>query len=201
MISTLFERPLVPVYYHSDFDTAKAVVDACYRGGVRVFEFTNRGEQALEVFSELVAKNTYSDLLLGIGTIGDPQTAEKFIEAGARFVVQPFTTASVGKVCIEAGIPWIPGTLTPTEIHSALQMGASCVKIFPGNVVGPSYVKALRGPMPDVKIMVTGGVEPTAASLKEWFSAGVNAVGLGSQLFKNQPDQIASILEECFTHI
>lgn len=198
----LLAYPLVPVFYHADIETCKTVLKAGYDGGVRVFEFTNRGENALEVFSGLVkyAKENCPDLLLGIGTIATGESAQQFIDAGADFVVQPFTTPAVGEVCRKNGIPWIPGTMTVTEIQQATVLGAEMVKIFPGNVLGSAYIKALRGPLPRVKIMVTGGVEPTEASIREWFSAGVNAVGLGSQLFKNtdQPQRITETLAGLF---
>lgn len=201
-MTTLLTYPLVPVFYHPDIATCKTVLQAAYDGGVRVFEFTNRGENALEVFSGLVkyAAEHCPDLVLGIGTIATGESAQQFIDAGAAFVVQPFTTPEVGEVCRKNGIPWIPGTMTVTEIQQATTLGAEMVKIFPGNILGSAYIKALRGPLPKVKIMVTGGVEPTEASLEEWFSAGVNAVGLGSQLFKNtdQPEMITQTLAGLF---
>lgn len=201
-MTTLLNYPLVPVFYHPDSAVCKTVLQAAYDGGVRVFEFTNRGENALEVFSELVkyAAKHCPGLELGIGTIATGESAQQFIDAGANFVVQPFTTSEVGEVCHKNGIPWIPGTMTVTEIQHAVALGAGIVKIFPGNVLGSAYIKALRGPLPRVKIMVTGGVEPTEASLQEWFSSGVNAVGLGSQLFKNtdQPEKITQTLAELF---
>lgn len=198
----LLAHPLVPVFYHADPETCKQVLQASYDGGVRVFEFTNRGENALEVFGDLVsyAGKNCPGLLTGIGTIATGESAQQFIDAGAAFVVQPFTTPEVGEVCRKNGIPWIPGTMTVTEIQQATVLGAEMVKIFPGNVLGSAYIKALRGPMPRVKLMVTGGVEPTEASLHEWFSAGANAVGLGSQLFKNtgQPERITQTLTQLF---
>lgn len=198
----LLAHPLVPVFYHADTETCKRVLQACYNGGVRVFEFTNRGENALEVFTELVkyAGENCPGLLLGIGTIATGESAQQFIDAGAGFVVQPFTTPEVGEVCRKNGVSWIPGAMTVTEIQQATVLGAGVVKIFPGNVLGSAYIKALRGPLPRVKIMVTGGVEPTEASLQEWFSAGANAVGLGSQLFKNtdQPEIITQTLTRLF---
>ena len=131
------------------------------------------------------------ELLLGIGTIYTAAQAEAFVAAGADFIVQPVTTAEVAAVCQAHQLPWLPGALTPNEIYQATQLGAAVVKIFPGNLVGPDYLKALRGPMPEVKLMVTGGVEPTQASLAAWFGAGVDAVGMGSQLFKHADDETA----------
>ena len=193
ILATLLRYPVVPVFYHADATHAQRIVQACYAGGIRVFEFVNRGEQARAVFAQLRAfvQQQCPDMVLGIGTIYTAGEAEQFIAAGAEFVVQPLATAEVAAVCAAHGIPWLPGALTPTEIYNASQLGAAVVKIFPGNVVGPDYVKALRGPMPHTKLMVTGGVEPTAESLSAWFGAGVNAVGMGSQLFKNADDPAA----------
>ena len=117
-----------------------------------------------------------------------PSKPNSSLPSAAAFVVQPCATAEVAEVCAAHDIPWLPGALTPTEINQAVRLGAAVVKIFPGNAVGPDYVKSLRGPMPDVKLMVTGGVEPTEESLNAWFGAGVNAVGMGSQLFKDADD-------------
>ena len=189
-LATLLRYPVVPVFYHADAAYAQRMLQACYTGGIRVFEFTNRGEGALAVFAQLQAyvQEKCPDMVLGIGTLFTAEQAEQFIAAGAAFVVQPCATAEVAEVCRAHDIPWLPGALTPTEIYQATQLGAAVVKIFPGNVVGPDYVKALRGPMPQVKLMVTGGVEPTEESVSAWFGAGVNAVGMGSQLFKNADD-------------
>jgi len=200
---TVMRYPVVPVFYHADAAYAKRILQACYAGGLRVFEFTNRGERAFDVFVELVqfVQENCPDMLLGIGTIYVAEDAERFIAAGADFVVQPCLTAEVAEVCRKHNTPWLPGTMTISEVYQATKMGAAIVKIFPGNVVGPGFIKSLRGPMPKVPIMVTGGVEPTQESLKEWFEAGVNVVGMGSQLFKNADNtealsqQIASLLE------
>jgi 2-dehydro-3-deoxyphosphogluconate aldolase/(4S)-4-hydroxy-2-oxoglutarate aldolase len=186
VLARVLQAPLVPVFFHADAIYAQSVVQACYAGGVRVFEFTNRGANAFEVFQELVklARTDCPGLMLGIGTIYTGADAERFIAAGAAFIVQPVTTADVAVVCQRHDIAWVPGAMTPNEIYVASQLGAQLVKVFPGNVVGPDYIKALRGPMPATKLMVSGGVKPTEASLTEWFGAGVNVVGIGSQLFK-----------------
>ena len=192
-LAALLRYPVVPVFYHADLAYAQRILQACYAGGIRVFEFVNRGAQALEVFTQLqpFVAESCPEMILGIGTIYKAAEAEQFIAAGADFVVQPLATAEVAQVCRAHGIPWLPGALTPTEIYNATELGAVMVKIFPGNLVGPDYIRALRGPMPHVKLMVTGGVEPTEASVGAWFGAGVNAVGMGSQLFKNADDPTA----------
>jgi 2-dehydro-3-deoxyphosphogluconate aldolase/(4S)-4-hydroxy-2-oxoglutarate aldolase len=160
--SRLAETPIVPLFFNADQKIAENVLKACYDGGIRVFEFTNRGEAAPAIFAKLIdfCEKECPDLVLGIGTIYDAKQANEFIEMGADFMLQPFTTASVGEICAKHDIPWMPGTMTLTEIRNAEVLGAKYVKIFPGNVVGPAFVKAIQGPMPKTKIMVTGGVEP-----------------------------------------
>lgn len=182
---TLSAAPIVPVFYHSDATLTCQIIKACYDGGIRAFEFTNRGEKAKDVFKVLrqYISTNYPEMALGIGTIFNAAQAEEFIALGADFLVQPCTTTGVGEVCKAHNIAWMPGAMTISEVYNATVLGAEMVKVFPGNVVGSGFVKALKGPMPNVKVMVTGGVEPTTESLKEWFGAGVSAVGIGSQLF------------------
>jgi 2-dehydro-3-deoxyphosphogluconate aldolase/(4S)-4-hydroxy-2-oxoglutarate aldolase len=193
VLAQVLAAPLVPVFFHADAAYAQSIVRACYAGGIRVFEFTNRGANAFEVFQELtkLVADDCPDLVLGIGTIYNAADAERFIAAGAQFIVQPVTTADVAEACQRHDVAWVPGAMTLNEIYNATQLGAQLVKVFPGNAVGPDYIKALRGPMPSVKLMVTGGVEATEASLNEWFGAGINVVGIGSQLFKGASDPAA----------
>ena len=193
VVNTLLAVPLVPVFYHADAQLVQRLLQACYAGGLRAFEYTNRGPQALAVFRELRAytRQHLPAMLLGIGTVFTAQEAEEFIAAGADFVVQPCATAEVAEVCRRHQVAWLPGAMTVREVYEATQLGAALVKVFPGNVVGPGFVRALRGPLPHVKVMVTGGVEPTEASLREWFGAGAAAVGLGSQLFTTPDDPAA----------
>ncbi len=179
------ETPIVPLFFNADLEISKNVLKACYDGGIRVFEFTNRGIEAPSIFAKLIeyVEKDCPDLVLGIGTVYDVKQASEFISMGADFMLQPFTTPAVGEICAKHDIPWMPGTMTLTEIRNAEILGAKYVKIFPGNIVGPGFVKALKGPMPHSKIMVTGGVEPNRVSMTSWFSAGAAAVGMGSQLF------------------
>ncbi|MHA8054205.1 bifunctional 4-hydroxy-2-oxoglutarate aldolase/2-dehydro-3-deoxy-phosphogluconate aldolase [Aquirufa sp. OSTEICH-129A] len=179
------ETPIVPLFFNADLSIATSVLKACYDGGIRVFEFTNRGKEAPYIFAKAMeyVEKECPDLVLGIGTIYDAKQANEFIQMGADFMLQPFTTEAVGEVCGKHDIPWMPGAMTLTEIRQAEIWGAKIVKIFPGNVVGPAFVKALKGPMPNTQIMVTGGVEPNKESLSTWFNAGAAAVGMGSQLF------------------
>ena len=189
-LDRLLQHPVVPVFYQADGEYARKVVDACYAGGSRVIEYSNRGDNALAVFSFLrdYVRAQYPDLTMGVGTVYTDREAEAFIEAGADFVVQPVISATVAAVCRHYDRLWMPGAMTVNEIYQATRLGALIVKVFPAEVVGPAYVRAVRGPLPNVKVMVTGGIEPTPESLRRWFGAGVNAVGVGSQLFKSVPD-------------
>lgn len=176
---------MVPVFYHKDVEIAKQVVKACYDGGVRAFEFTNRGDYAHEVFEAVrkYATQACPDLALGVGSVVDAPTASLFIQLGADFVVGPLFNPDVAKVCNRRGIPYTPGCGSVSEVGFAQECGCDLIKVFPGDVLGPKFVKGLLAPMPWSKLMVTGGVEPTAENLTAWFKAGVFCVGMGSKLF------------------
>jgi 2-dehydro-3-deoxyphosphogluconate aldolase/(4S)-4-hydroxy-2-oxoglutarate aldolase len=177
---------VVPVFYNGDREVAGNVVRACYRGGIRTFEFTNRGEGAREVFASLVemASRECPELVLGIGSIVRAGDCRWFVEAGAQFVVGPVFSGEVLEEARALGVPYIPGAATPTEIFDAWSRGAEIVKVFPAaECGGPAFVKAVLAPMPWLRIMVTGGVEPTRENLTRWFASGVKCVGIGSNLF------------------
>lgn len=182
------ETGVVPVFYHSDLEISKQVLKACYEGGIRAFEFTNRGDFAHEIFGELNkwAEKECPDMILGIGSIVDPATAALYLQLGANFVVGPLLNPEIFKVCNRRQVAYIPGCGTVSEVGLAQELGAEIVKIFPGDVVGPSFVKGVKAPMPWTNVMVTGGVSPTEENLSKWFSAGVNAVGMGSNLFPKE---------------
>ncbi|MDH6358428.1 bifunctional 4-hydroxy-2-oxoglutarate aldolase/2-dehydro-3-deoxy-phosphogluconate aldolase [Parabacteroides sp. PF5-9] len=209
-LSVMQSTGMVPVFYHADIETAQKVLKACYEGGVRVFEFTNRGDFAQEVFGALVkyAAKECPEMILGIGSIVDPATAAMYIQLGANFVVGPCFNPEISKVCNRRLIPYIPGCGSVSEIGNAQEAGSDVCKVFPaGNVGGPSFVKNVKAPMPWSMLMVTGGVEPTKENLTAWFKAGVTCVGMGSNLFpaemiKNQEwGKITSLCQEAFTII
>lgn len=186
VLNTICESGMIPVFYHKDLATAQQVVKACYEGGVRAFEFTNRGDFAQEIFSELVkyAAKECPDMIMGVGTVVDPATAAMYIQLGANFVVGPLFNPEVAKICNRRLIPYSPGCGSVSEIGFAQEAGCDLCKVFPaGNVGGPSFVKNVKAPMPWSMLMVTGGVEPTSENLTAWFKAGVTAVGMGSNLF------------------
>lgn len=180
--------PVVPVFYNKDVEVAKAVVKACYEGGVRAFEFTNRGDFAHEIFRDLVkwAAAECPELALGVGSVVDPATAALYMQLGACFVVGPLFNAEVARVCNRRQVPYTPGCGSVTEVGAAQEAGCELCKVFPGDVLGPKFVKGLLAPMPWSKLMVTGGVEPTAENLSSWFKAGVFCVGMGSKLFPKE---------------
>ena len=160
------------------------MLEASYAGGVRVFEFTNRRKNSFEVFSHLLgAREKYPDLMLGIGTVMDGPTTKRFIDAGADFIISPIMKPEMAEVCHAHDMLWIPGCATITEIVNAKQLGAEVIKLFPGSVLGPNFVSSIMPVVPDLQLMITGGVEPTEASLSSWFKAGAMSVGMGSQLF------------------
>lgn len=185
------ETGLVPVFYHKDIEVCKQILKACYDGGVRVFEFVNRGEFAHEVFAELnkwSAKET-PEMMLGIGSVVDAGTTSLYLQLGANFVVSPILNPDMAKVCNRRKVAWSPGCGSLTEISYAEELGAEVVKIFPGSQVGgPSFVAAVKGPFSWSSIMPTGGVEPTRENLKGWIDAGVHCVGMGSKLFVKKAD-------------
>lgn len=182
------ETGMVSVFYHSNAETAKKVIKACYDGGVRAFEFTNRGDFAQEVFAECVkfAAKECPELALGIGSVVDAPTAALYIQLGACFVVGPLFNPDIVPVCNRRLVPYCPGCGTVSEIGKAQELGCDLCKLFPGDVYGPAFVKGMMAPCPWTKLMVTGGVAPTKENLTAWVKAGVYCVGMGSKLFPKE---------------
>lgn len=181
------DHKIVPVFFNKNSDVVIKTIQASYNGGVRIFEFVNRGENGLETFKKVLKHfSDYSDLIIGVGTIYDSQTAQKFIESGAQFIVSPGLVIELAEYCKKNNVAYIPGVATITETITAMHLGCEMIKIFPANVIGSAFAKAVKSVMPHLAIMPTGGVEPTSESMGEWFKAGVNCVGMGSQLFDKQ---------------
>lgn len=192
VLAKMKEAPVVPVFYHKDSATACAVVKACYEGGIRAFEFTNRGDFAHEVFEQVVkfAATECPEMAIGVGSVVEPATAALYIQLGACFVVGPMFNPEISRVCNRRGVPYTPGCGTVSEVSAAQETGCDLCKVFPGDVLGPKFVKGLLAPMPWSRLMVTGGVEPTEENLRAWFAAGVYCVGMGSKLFPK--DRVAA---------
>ena len=184
ILSIIKETGFVPLLSHNNAALAQLAMEAAYRGGVRAFEYTNRQPNSFEVFTHLLkVAEKLPGLTLGIGTIMDAASTEKYIQAGAHFIISPILKPEMAPVCHAHEKLWIPGCATLTEIVTAKEMGAELIKLFPGSVLGPGFVKSIMPVVPDLKLMITGGVEPTEKSISEWFGAGATCVGLGSQLF------------------
>ena len=189
VLNTIHEMGLMPLFYNEDVEIVKQVVKASYNGGARVFEFTNRGDFAHEIFAEVNKwlKNECPEMIMGVGSVVDAATAALYIQLGANFIVSPLINPEIAKTCNRRKIPWMPGCGTLTEINYAEELGVEMVKIFPGQQVGgPAFVKAVKAPNPWTSIMPTGGVSPDRENLKEWLDAGVTCVGIGSKLFPKE---------------
>ena len=175
VMAKIGETGMVPVFYHKDAEVAKKVIKACYDGGVRAFEFTNRGDFAHEVFAECVkyAAKECPELAMVVGSVVDAPTAALYIQLGACFIVGPLFNPDIAPVCNRRLIPYCPGCGSVSEVGKAQELGCDLCKVFPGDVYGPAFVKGMKAPMPWSKIMVTGGVAPTEENLTAWFKAGV----------------------------
>jgi len=181
---TMINTGLVPLFYHNNLEVSKKVLKACYDGGARLLEFTNRGDFAHEIFGEL-NKYALSDLpgmILGVGSVTDAGTASLYMQLGANFIVTPVFREDIAIVCNRKKVLWSPGCGSLTEIARAEELGCEIVKLFPGGVYGPGFIKGIKAPQPWTMIMPTGGVSPTKESLTNWFQAGATCVGMGSKL-------------------
>jgi 2-dehydro-3-deoxyphosphogluconate aldolase/(4S)-4-hydroxy-2-oxoglutarate aldolase len=178
------EQGMVPLFYHADIELGKKILKACYEGGARLLEFTNRGDYAHEVFRELnkYCEQELPEMIMGVGSVTDAGTASLYMQLGANFVVTPVLREDIALVCNRKKVLWSPGCGSLTEICRAEELGCEIVKLFPGGTYGPGFVKAIKGPQPWTSVMPTGGVAPTLDNLKGWFDAGVTCVGMGSKL-------------------
>ena len=181
------EQGMVPLFYHPDVELGKKVLRACYEGGARLLEFTNRGDYAHEVFGELnkFCAKELPELIMGVGSVTDAGAASLYMQLGANFVVTPVLREDIAFACNRKKVLWSPGCGSLTEICRAEELGCEIVKLFPGGTYGPSFVKNIKGPQPWTSIMPTGGVSPDESNLKGWFDAGVTCVGMGSQMISS----------------
>jgi len=197
------ETGMIPVFYHKDAEICKKVLKACYEGGVKVFEFTNRGDFAHEVFAELnkYAAKELPEMILGVGSVVDAGTTSLYIQIGSNFIVSPLLNEDMAKVCNRRKVLWSPGCGSVSEISKAEELGAEIVKIFPASQVGgPKFVEAVKGPMPWSSIMPTSGVDTSEENLAGWFKAGATCVGMGSQLVSKEiieKGDYQKLTEEC----
>ena len=182
--TTIKEVGMIPLFFNNDIELSKKVLKACYDGGAKLLEFTARGDFAHEVFGDLI-KYTVKELpgmIMGVGSVSDAAQASLFMSLGANFVVTPVLREDIATVCNRRKVLWSAGCGSLTEIARAEELGCEIVKLFPGDIYGPQFVKSVKGPQPWTSIMPTGGVSPTEENLKGWFDAGVTCVGMGSKL-------------------
>jgi 2-dehydro-3-deoxyphosphogluconate aldolase/(4S)-4-hydroxy-2-oxoglutarate aldolase len=184
ILDTILAQGMLPLFFYEDAEVSLQVIRTLYNAGVRVIEYTNRGAEALANFN-FIKKAVDSEmpgLYLGIGTIKTGIEAEAFVDAGADFIVSPIIDSEVAMVADSYNLLWIPGCMTPTEIHIAQQYKARLIKIFPANILGPAFISSVRELFPGQLFIPTGGVELEAENIAAWFRAGVCAVGMGSKL-------------------
>lgn len=187
LLANATKSPMIPVFNHPDKDIAVEVVRACYQGGVRLFEFTDRSNQAIQVFEHLQNnQNQYPEMLLGIGSILTSSQCKAYLDIGASFIVSPIVDKEVANLCNMHDVAWVPGCGTLTELITAERYGARLLKVFPADVLGPKFIKGALGPCSHLKLMPTGGVSPNEENLRSWFDAGVTCVGMGSQLISKK---------------
>jgi 2-dehydro-3-deoxyphosphogluconate aldolase/(4S)-4-hydroxy-2-oxoglutarate aldolase len=184
ILDLIVDQQILPLYFHSDPEISVQILKTLYQAGIRIVEYTNRGENALANFVALrkMTDTELPGLQLGIGTIKNKKEAAGFIKKDADFIISPGVVEEVAELADKKDLTWIPGCLTPTEIILAERLGARLVKLFPGSLLGPSYLAAMKEVFPDLLFMPTGGVETNEENLKSWFNGGACAVGLGNKL-------------------
>jgi 2-dehydro-3-deoxyphosphogluconate aldolase/(4S)-4-hydroxy-2-oxoglutarate aldolase len=209
VLGKLLDSGLLPVFYNDDLEISKKIVKACADGGAKVVEFTNRGDFAYLVFTELAkwCKKELPNVTIGVGTIMEPETAGLYINCGAKLIVAPTFNPEVAKICNRRKVPYVPGCLTPTEISNAEEMGVDVIKVFPGSSVGPHFIKSVLGPMASSKLMPSGGVEPNKDNIAGWIKAGAACLNMGSNLVskelveKGDFEGITKLVAQCVSWI
>lgn len=188
ILSLIPQQGILPLYFYKDASVSIEVLKALYSAGIRAVEYTNRGEAALQNFKEMrkVCDSELKGMYLGIGTIKNGEMAQTFIDAGTDYIICPGLIESVAAVADKNRMLWVPGCMTPTEIIRAETLGASMIKLFPGNILGPGFMSAIKELFPGLSFMPTGGVELDKDNISAWFKAGVCAVGMGSKLITKQ---------------
>jgi 2-dehydro-3-deoxyphosphogluconate aldolase / (4S)-4-hydroxy-2-oxoglutarate aldolase len=208
IFNTLFETGILPLYFHKDIEVMKAIVDSCYSAGIRVFEFMNRADNAFKLFNQLsaYAAQTLPGMKLAVGTVCDPDTALRYIDAGASIIIAPNINPIIAGVCKKKDIPWIPGIFTPSELYLAKDHGATLVKLFPADLSSPAFIKAMKGPTPDIRFIASGGITPNMEAISKWIIGGADVVGIGSSLFSqtkasSADDDLVSLLASCINSV
>jgi len=188
LLKLIPEQGILPLYFYKDTDVSLQVLRALYHAGIRTVEYTNRGEAALQNFKKMreLCDAEFKDMYLGIGTIKNGEAAQTFIDAGANFIICPGLVEEVATVCDKNDMLWVPGCMTPSEIIRAENLGAKMIKLFPGNILGPEFMSAIKALFPELLFMPTGGVDLDKDNIAKWLKSGVCAVGMGSKLVSKQ---------------
>jgi 2-dehydro-3-deoxyphosphogluconate aldolase / (4S)-4-hydroxy-2-oxoglutarate aldolase len=188
ILTQIIKQGVLPLYYHEDEQTSLDLLKALYAAGIRSVEYTNRGEAALANFKTMkrLCETELTGMMLGVGTIKNGEMARRFMDAGADYIICPGLVESVAKTVSANSMLWIPGCMTPSEIIASDNLGARLIKLFPGNLLGTDFMKAIKDLFPNLLFMPTGGVDTTKVNIKGWFDAGVSAVGMGSKLISNE---------------
>ncbi|MDB5109805.1 MAG: bifunctional 4-hydroxy-2-oxoglutarate aldolase/2-dehydro-3-deoxy-phosphogluconate aldolase [Mucilaginibacter sp.] len=188
ILNLIPEQGILPLYFNKDTEVSINILHALYKADIRTVEYTNRGEAALKNFARLreVCDKELGGMYLGIGTIKDAASAQAFIDAGADYIISPGLVEDVIHVANKHDLLWVPGCMTPSEIINAENLGAKVVKLFPGNILGPAFLSAVKELFPNLLFMPTGGVELNKENIGAWFKAGVCAVGMGSKLISKE---------------
>ena len=184
LLELIPRQGILPLYFYKDTEVSLQVLRSLYKAGIRTVEYTNRGEAALKNFREMrkLCDSELNGMYLGVGTIKDAASAKAFIDAGADYLISPGLVEDAILVASDNHLLWVPGCMTPTEIIRAEQLGAKMVKLFPGNILGPGFLSAIKELFPNLLFMPTGGVDLDKENISGWFKAGVCAVGMGSKL-------------------
>jgi 2-dehydro-3-deoxyphosphogluconate aldolase/(4S)-4-hydroxy-2-oxoglutarate aldolase len=180
ILGRIVESGLVAIVRAESLEQAERIGEACARGGITAIEITFTVPGAVAGIADLAKAFKSGDIILGAGSVLDPETARAAILAGAQFVVSPSVSVDTARLCNRYQIPYIPGAGSPRDVVEALECGADIVKVFPGEVLGPAFVKAVRGPLPQASLMPAGGV--SLENVTDWIEAGCDVVGVGSNL-------------------
>lgn len=187
-IDVILKQGMLPLYFNADENKSIAILRALYKAGIRAVEYTSRGPEAVSNFKKLIEIRNADmpDMLLGIGTIKNVAQAENYYDAGADFFISPGFVPEIAHFLIAKNLLYAPGCMTPTEIIAAENAAVKFIKLFPGNILGPDFMTAIKDIFPSLIFMPTGGVDTTRESIASWFSAGVSAVGMGSKLISKK---------------
>lgn len=188
LISTMHSSGVIPVFHHPEANTWMEIIAISYRCGVRMLEFTHqRDSRGLRMFSWLVEEaKQFPGLTLGVGTVLDPLTAERYIQSGAGFIASPFLQPRTAEVCIQNNVLWMPGCSTVEDVQQARDQGAEAVTILSGNILGPEFLRQVNKKFPQMLLVPSSGVGLRENNLRAWFDAGAICVRLGEALFSKE---------------